>query len=232
MFRKIGISVARQEGVVYQVLNKVTGKCYIGQTWDTIENRWRGHQRSDSPCILLKRAIEKYGASSFIVSQLTRHTSQEDLDLAEDYWIKYYDGLSPGGYNIKEGGAHGKHSLETKKKMSKAHETRAPHSDETKKKISASLMGRKFPERKRPNHPVSSETRKKISAAHIGKKLTESTREKIKRSWIERRKKKDPIFLRCIMCGKEFQQRLKRVVCCSRSCGNSLGHKRKRRNNE
>ncbi len=37
----------------------------MGQTLNTLEERWHQHLRSDSNCTLLKNAINKYGKDSF-----------------------------------------------------------------------------------------------------------------------------------------------------------------------
>lgn len=41
-------------GYIYKITNKVNEKCYIGQTSDSIEHRWKGHlydsQRTKRDC--------------------------------------------------------------------------------------------------------------------------------------------------------------------------------------
>ena len=48
--------------------------------------------------------------------------------------------LSPGGYNLKEGGGNAKHSVESRQKMSNSH-IGIPMDEETKQKISETVIG-------------------------------------------------------------------------------------------
>ena len=55
-------------GYIYQIKNKITGKCYIGQTTKLPESRWKQHVNSltkKGDCPALKDAITKYGIDSF-----------------------------------------------------------------------------------------------------------------------------------------------------------------------
>lgn len=174
-----------KSGIVYHIFCTVNGKCYIGQTWSSLEKRWGQHINSYSQCKHLSRAISLYGESRFIKTVLTSGlTKQEDMDAAEIYWISYFDSIK-NGYNIKEGGAKGRHSQESKDKISAARlgmkfseETRAKisavqigriHSDETKAKMSRAHSGKK----------LSDETKAKISAASVGKTISDETRAKM-----------------------------------------------------
>ncbi|MDP3014703.1 MAG: NUMOD3 domain-containing DNA-binding protein, partial [Candidatus Subteraquimicrobiales bacterium] len=65
--------------------------------------------------------------------------------------------------------SNGKHSEESRKKISEAAKSRPPRSEETCKKISEANLGK----------IVSEETRKKMSEAHFGKTHSEETRKKI-----------------------------------------------------
>lgn len=53
-------------GYIYKIINKVNNKIYIGQTINSIEERWRSHKKNNSNCTYLKRAFSKYGISNFI----------------------------------------------------------------------------------------------------------------------------------------------------------------------
>lgn len=169
-------------GTVYHIFNKITGKCYVGQTWDTLPSRWRGHQRKDSPCLALKRAINKHGKNNFSISTLTIVHTQKDLDDAETYWTKYFNCLAPAGYNLKEGGARGKFSQETLLKMSVSRRLRPPISEETKKKISLTLTGRKIIGRRKPP-PFSKDAKLKMSLSKLGKKKSDETKQRMKDAW-------------------------------------------------
>ena len=192
-----------------------------------MKSRWNGHCRKDSPCTLLRRAIEKYGRGSFTVSVLTQVTTQDDLNNAEKYWIEHFNSLAPNGYNLKTGGAEGvQYSVDARRKMSAAHKTRPPHSELTRKKISATLRGIKHPNRKRPT--LSQTHKDNISHALLGKERTLEVRENIKKSWVKRKLEIPKIIKTCVMCNVEFTANgRRRVVCCSKRCGNKLGHMRR-----
>jgi group I intron endonuclease len=141
-------------GYIYKITNKNTGKMYIGQTTQDLEERWRGHRSSKSNCRYLKSAIKKYGIYNFEF-KLICICFDNDMDKFENDYIKKYNTLVPNGYNLREGGNGGRHNEETKKKISESLKNRTdiiysknqlgrPHTEEIKKKISNSLKGRKL----------------------------------------------------------------------------------------
>jgi group I intron endonuclease len=126
---------------IYKLINKINGKVYIGQTWLTFDKRMGkdgiGYKNSHH----LYSAICKYGSENFEYSILDECADQETADKLEDQYIEQYNSKNPDiGYNLKDGGSHGRHS------------------EESKQKISQALMGRE----------VSEETREKISKIHAG----------------------------------------------------------------
>jgi len=48
------------KGIIYKITSP-NGKSYIGQTIQTFNQRMKGHRKANSNCILLKKAIIKYG---------------------------------------------------------------------------------------------------------------------------------------------------------------------------
>ena len=105
-------------GVIYCITNTVNGKRYIGQTTQKIEKRWAGHQKQ-ADCAALNRAIRKYGAESFVVDVIADSESKEQLDELEREYIREYQTTNRAfGYNLMCGGSFGKHSPESKLKMS------------------------------------------------------------------------------------------------------------------
>lgn len=98
------------------------------------------------------------------------------LPEAEAFWIAYFKTMSCPLTNHCQGGLGftGKHTEETKKKISMARLGRRA-SDETKKKMSAVMMGHKYA----LGHRASDETRKKMSAAQMGRKTSEDARAKL-----------------------------------------------------
>ena len=127
-------------GCVYCVFNTVNGKAYVGQT--TCGNRRSlAHLKGYSCSEHLNRAVEKYSTDAFVISVLSYASNQNELDVAEIYWISHFDSIHPTfGYNSRAGGCGGHFSDEVKRKMSMVRAGfRA--SDETKKKMSKSFSG-------------------------------------------------------------------------------------------
>lgn len=149
-------------GIIYKVTNNVNIKCYIGQTRQNLDLRWRQHiTASNNPKNAdynshFHRAIRKHLPSNFIVEELVRIESDDvdyllvELNKLEIHYIKKFDTYRYG-YNSNEGGGANKglkHSDETKKKMSESRKGKTPmlgkkHSTETKNKIG--LKGEKHP---------------------------------------------------------------------------------------
>lgn len=107
-----------RRGFIYKVINKQTGKIYIGQTMISIRVRWNRHKnhsirknRNDYD-VKFHRAIRKYGHENFIVEQLevfeaeTKELLLEKLNESEIKYIKQYDSFY-NGYNSTLGGSKG-----------------------------------------------------------------------------------------------------------------------------
>lgn len=137
-----------------------SGKCYIGITsMNPPEKRWkngRGYRLHQ----YFYNAIQKYGWNNFKHEILFRDLTKEEAEQKEIELIEEFKSAEcKYGYNISLGGSSvGKHSEETKKKLSIA-STGRKHTEEEIKRQSEKQMGR----------IVSEETRKKISEAQKGK---------------------------------------------------------------
>lgn len=156
-----------ETGKIYKISNNFDEKLYIGQTWRDLEKRFKRHCRSDSGCLKLKNSIQSHGKENFTIELLWEgECTQEELDEYEIEFISLFKTLSPVGYNLKEGGSGGKHSEESKRKMSEA---LTNPSAETRLRRSLALTGR----------VVSEETRRRLSESHKGYKPTDETRQKL-----------------------------------------------------
>lgn len=99
---------------IYKITNKLNNKVYIGQTRYFIQHRWEQHVYSSlsnpNNCeynFLLHKAIRKYGKENFLIEQIECIINEEETNLKERYWIKYYNScvLNDGyGYNMTYGG--------------------------------------------------------------------------------------------------------------------------------
>ena len=134
---------------IYKITNLLNNKIYVGQTYSTLENRFKKHYRDSSgknpknmPIVL---AIKKYGINYFkieLLEELSSDLTQLDVDLKEKYWGLKLNSLSPNGYNLKLGNGRGILSEESKLKISKIHKGKLV-SAETRLKISKSKKGMK-----------------------------------------------------------------------------------------
>src|ERR1035437_352513 len=142
--------------LVYLITNLINGKRYVGQTTETLERRWKQHQKS-SRCRALYSAIQKHGVVNFSIQVLVDFHKIELLNELQAEYIQKYHTLAPNGYNLTEGGRVPRHNAETRAKMSKSHigvkrplsvglkisqiKKGRPRDDETKLKISKTLTG-------------------------------------------------------------------------------------------
>src|SRR5579863_9366327 len=107
--------------LIYLITNQINGKVYVGRTWRNLHTRFIEHccDRGHSP--YLSNSIAKYGRQNFRIELLTVCHTQEIANYWEQYFIERYRSTDRAkGYNLQHGGANGKHSEETKRKMSLA----------------------------------------------------------------------------------------------------------------
>lgn len=102
---------------IYVIRNLSNNKVYVGQTSNSLNVRFNQHCATGSYCVKLSRALKKYGRKSFVIELLECVDSQKLADKLEIKYINLFDSIN-SGYNLKSGGSFGKHSIETKKKMS------------------------------------------------------------------------------------------------------------------
>lgn len=94
-------------GFIYKITNLINKKVYIGQTVNTVEQRFIEHKSqykagrysSSRP---LYNAFEKYGIDNFIIEEIEQ-IPNDLLNEREKYWIKYYNSYYEG-YNATLGG--------------------------------------------------------------------------------------------------------------------------------
>lgn len=134
-------------GIIYCAFDCSNAKVYVGQTVVAFEKRKKQHLETSQDLRLEKkwrlfhRVLHKR-AEMFEWSILSTVNSQDELDAAEVYWIRYYDAFGDGGYNLNEGGkGHGRRSESTKEKMrlAKLGKKQSPEWIEARRK---GMMGR------------------------------------------------------------------------------------------
>ncbi|AGE53253.1 GIY-YIG catalytic domain-containing endonuclease [Paramecium bursaria Chlorella virus Fr5L] len=163
-------------GFIYK-LTFPSEKSYIGQTIQDIEKRFQAHQYDSSGCVAVCNAIKKYGWEN--VKKEWYEIPDEDLNFYEEMLVALLGTLSPGGYNLMEGGgSKGRPSEESKKKMSEAQTgEKNPNYGRTGKKHP--MYGRTGEKHPMYGNNHTEETKKKISEAHIGKTLSDEHRQKM-----------------------------------------------------
>ena len=136
------------KGIIYTATNKVNGKVYVGQTIQSLKERKAQHKfdaKTRKFNSYFHNSIRKYGFGSFKWEVVAETDNIDILNELEIFYITLYNSRNKKkGYNIKEGGLNGKHSEESKKKMSEAHKGKT-HSKETCQKMGKARIGDKNP---------------------------------------------------------------------------------------
>ena len=155
--------MAKRYGVIYKITNKINNKIYIGQTIKSVHYRWKQHCRYKKA--MISSAIRKYGEENFEIVELLSAFDHEELNRSEQYFIKYFNTISPNGYNLMSGGRSSVPSEEVKEKISNTLKGRT-FSAERRANISLSKKGKQSPKK---GLKLSKEQREKISKTLTGK---------------------------------------------------------------
>jgi hypothetical protein len=99
---------------IYEIVNLIDGKRYIGRSID-IATRWKHHiyclNTSRHENCILQNAWNKYGYSNFKFNIIDQAFTEDELDEKEIYWITCYNSTDRKfGYNIMNGGSKSNHS--------------------------------------------------------------------------------------------------------------------------
>lgn len=160
----------------------VTGRCYIGITSRTIEQRWYEHiydAEKGVKGMAISRAIAKHGVENFQIEPLCIARSWSDICNAEMALIAQWRTRAPNGYNLSDGGEgpNGvKRTAESVERSAAKHRGRPCHPN-TKAAAIRTHKGVK----KTPEHCA------RIAAGRAGKPRSEVTKAKIRASWAARR---------------------------------------------
>lgn len=131
-------------GYIYKITNKITNKCYIGETKKSNpELRWNEHKSKIEKgigCPALQDAVKKYGIENFKFEILIICFDDDRYKFEKEY-IKKYNSIAPNGYNLTTGGEGGgfygkKHSNETIEKIKKTLKERYDNNPELRKESS------------------------------------------------------------------------------------------------
>ena len=87
-------------GYIYEIVNTVNGKTYIGQRKLSCDRRWREYMGSG---VLVKTAIRKYGKDKFVKRFICYGWSHEDLNILEQSHITQAMDDGRAQYNLFTG---------------------------------------------------------------------------------------------------------------------------------
>lgn len=196
--------------IVYIHISPVN-KVYIGITSQSVKERWR-NGKGYKGCIHFYNAINQHGWGNFTHKILFKNLSKEDAEQKERLLIAEYNSTDKRfGYNIENGGnSNGKHSEETKIKISNSNKGKKL-TEETKSLLREKHKGKKLsPEHKKKlidilnkyrgcnkGHKTPDYVKEKISKAHLGKKHSKEFCKKVS----EAKNKK----VKCIETGEIFK---------------------------
>lgn len=98
------MSEPQRECKIYKLINRINGKFYIGQTWQTLEERFNCGEGYSS-CPYLYNAIKKHGPDKFEYQVLAICYEEEIADKLEEVLIEFYGCRNRNiGYNLVRGG--------------------------------------------------------------------------------------------------------------------------------
>lgn len=164
---------------IYLIHNILNNKVYIGKTTNPL-TRWRKHlevafsQRTEDQYYLHK-SIRKYGKDNFSFSIIQQFYTEQQSNLAEIYWINYFNTRNNNfGYNLTEGGEGCVGRVLSEFTKNKIRNSLLSHcvSNDTKDKIRNSLKGKL----------KTQQFKDKISQKMLGRKVNNVTRQKISHS--------------------------------------------------
>lgn len=163
----LSIGIAQMICLIYKITNILNGKVYIGQTWNPLHVRFRRHSNKASHFSRITNSIKKHGKENFTIEAICITNTQPIANYWESFFINRYKSMDRAvGYNGKEGGSNGKHSEETKLKLSLINKGKVL-TEECKRKLSEAKKGLK----------LSEATRLKIKEANTGKVRSEQSRQ-------------------------------------------------------
>lgn len=152
---------------IYMITNVVNGKLYIGLTKHSLAERFNQHSTKKIKHVsAIQDAINKYGKVNFTIQEIASSETLDEAYFLERLAIRYYNTLSPLGYNLHTGGTGGKLSDDIKKKISKANKeyySLNPNPTQGKKHSEETILKIKL-----AKSNISQETRMKMSESKKG----------------------------------------------------------------
>lgn len=89
-------------GTIYKITNKINNKCYVGQTTQNVNIRWKQHLKPKKYKCAIYSAFQKYGINNFTF-EILEAVLDEFINEKEVYYIKKFNSFNDG-YNLTKGG--------------------------------------------------------------------------------------------------------------------------------
>ena len=122
--------------IIYRAINKINGKCYVGQTRHSLDYRKSRHLQCAKSGVKTHfySAIRKYGEDNFDWEVVCSTNNKQRLNELETFYIQKYDSIRHG-YNMIDGGNNNIMDIESVKTK---HDEKM-HSAEVRSKISKTM---------------------------------------------------------------------------------------------
>lgn len=154
---------------IYVIQNINTLTVYVGQT-KRPSKRWSNHRyfarHLGKKTRHVHRCMNAEGVENFRFTVIETHTTQQDADIAESFWIEFFR-ANGGVYNIVDGGVN-MQNLYRGKHFSPSSEFKPGHvmSEETRAKISATAKAKCIRPPSRLGAKCSDETRARMAMSN------------------------------------------------------------------
>lgn len=159
---------------IYTITNRNSGKVYVGQTTRLAGGRWYKHVWAKEGSAI-SAAIRKHGIETFDFAVIDNAENVDQLNHKERFWVRYFNSMSPNGYNLLDGGKNRVPSAETRRKQSLAKLGKKPSQEHVEKQTAAIRAAyAKKPKKEKPQKVYvdrsSPEFRQKMADAKRGKR--------------------------------------------------------------
>ena len=94
-------------GKIYVIRNTANNKVYVGQTIQSVEDRFTQHKKlcKSNKNQLIYKAFVKYGKACFYVEEVESGiATYKELNQKEAHYIQFFHSMEPNGYNLNPGG--------------------------------------------------------------------------------------------------------------------------------
>lgn len=174
------------------------GKRYVGLTRTSLEKRW-GNGNKYTGCVLVDRAIKKYGWENVEHVIIDSAKTKEEAEGKERYYIRKYDSDNPDhGYNMLPGGDVSTNDATEEMRHKLGNGWRGKNrSDDEKRKIGEGV-------KKTFSRPESN--------GHFGLKASEETKRRMSKSqketWDDEKREKAAERMRDRMADPDYKQKV------------------------